>query len=107
VLLEIELRGAWQVLAQMPDALMIFISPPSLEELECRLRGRNTESDESIRARLARACEEMAEVQAEMGPGGRHRFDYVIVNDTVQRASDELARVIQESRDSDEQAYDR
>ena len=61
VILEIELKGAKKVLAQCPDALMIFIMPPSLQELERRLRGRKTESEAAIRSRLARAEEEMAE----------------------------------------------
>ena len=86
VLLEIELEGAWQVSDRCPDALMIFIRPPSFAELERRLRGRNTESDEAIAMRLEKAKEELAEVEAEMGPGGEGRFDYVIVNDSVMRA---------------------
>ena len=57
--------------------------------------------------RLAKAREELAEVEAEMGPGGRRRFDYVIVNDSVKRAGEELARAILRARDEDEQADDR
>jgi guanylate kinase len=102
VLLEIELEGAWQVLEHCPDALMIFIKPPSFAELENRLRGRNTESEEAIAARLQKANEELAEVEAEMGPGGGGRFDYVIVNDSVKRATNELARAILRARDDNE-----
>ena len=102
VLLEIELEGAWQVLEHCPDALMVFIKPPSFAELEKRLRGRNTESEEAITARLQKATEELAEVEAEMGPGGGGRFDYVIVNDSVTRATNELARAILQARDDNE-----
>jgi guanylate kinase len=104
VLLEIELEGAWQVYEHRADALMIFIMPPSLKELERRLRGRQTETEEAIRIRMAAAAREMAEVEADMGPDGRHRFDYAILNDSVERARDELARVILKARDEDEQA---
>jgi guanylate kinase len=104
VLLEIELEGAWQVLERCPNALMFFIMPPSLEELERRLRGRGTESEEAIATRLAKSREEVAVMQAEMAPGGSGRFDYVIVNDSVVRAGDELARAILEVREKDEQA---
>ncbi len=104
VLLEIELDGAWQVLRHCPDALMIFIKPPSSAELERRLRGRNTESEEAIAMRLEKGRQELAEVEAEMGLGGEGRFDYVIVNDSAMRAADELARAILRARDEDEQA---
>jgi guanylate kinase len=102
VLLEIELEGAWQVLEHCPEALMIFIMPPSMEELERRLRGRNTDPDEAIVARLARSREEIAAVEAEMAPGGRRRFDYVILNKNVTRAAQELAHAILLARERDE-----
>jgi guanylate kinase len=107
VLLEIELKGAWQVLQKRPDAVMIFIMPPSLEELEKRLRGRGTEMEQAIDLRLSRAREEVAEIEADRAPDGGHRFHYVIVNDSVQRASDELAQAILDAREVDEQANDR
>jgi len=103
VILEIELKGAEKVLAQRPDALMIFIMPPSLEELERRLRGRRTENEEAIRSRLTRAREEMAEVESKIARG-LPPFHYVIVNDSVKRASDELAGIIRRTREEDEQA---
>jgi guanylate kinase len=106
VILEIELKGAKKVLAQCPDALMVFIMPPSLEELERRLRGRKTESEEAIVNRLARAKEEIAEVEKKMGQTGL-RLHYVIVNDKVMGASEELATVIKRTRDEDEQADSR
>ncbi|MCL5734580.1 MAG: guanylate kinase [Actinobacteria bacterium] len=107
VLLEIELEGAWQVHERRPEALMIFIEPPSFEELERRLRGRGTDSGEACDERLAKGREEMAAVEAEMAPGGRRRFHYVIVNDSVKRAADELACIILQAREEYEQADDR
>jgi guanylate kinase len=106
VILEIELEGARQVLDQQPEALMIFIMPPSLEELERRLRGRKTENEQAIQDRLARAKEEMAAVQGKVWRG-RRQFDYVIVNDSVKRASEELAQIIERTREEDEQAHSR
>jgi guanylate kinase len=104
VILEIELEGARQVLDQRADAAMIFIMPPSLEELERRLRLRNTEREEALRKRLALAREEIAAVRGKVWKA-RRQFDYVIVNDSVKRASDELADVIGEIRRDDEQAH--
>ena len=106
VILEIELKGAKKVLAQCPEALMIFIMPPSLEELERRLRGRKTETEEAIQNRLARAKEEMVEVENKMRRS-RRKHHYGIVNDSVKRASAELAGIIEQIRDEDEQADDR
>jgi len=104
VILEIELKGAKRVLSLCPDALMIFIMPPSLEELERRLRGRKTESEEAIVSRLARAKEEMAEVEKIMVQDG-HPLYHVIVNGNVETASKELASIIERTRDDDEQAH--
>jgi guanylate kinase len=104
VILEIELKGAEQVLAQRPDAMMIYIMPPSLVELERRLRGRKTESEEAIRSRLARAEEEMATVQKKVEEG-LPALHYVIVNDSVRRAGDQLAAIIELTREQDEQAH--
>lgn len=106
VILEIELRGAQEVLSRCPEALMIFIMPPSLDELERRLRGRKTESEEAIQSRLARAEEEMAEVEKKMGQD-RPPLHYVIVNDRIKRASEELASLIKRIREEDEQADNR
>ena len=103
VLLEIELEGAKQVLAKCPAAVMVFIMPPSLAELERRLRGRGTESEESIRRRLASAQEEITAVSTGTWAGSRP-FDYVILNDNVSRAAEELAHIIERIREEDEQA---
>jgi guanylate kinase len=106
VILEIELKGAAKVLAQRSDALMIYIMPPSLQELERRLRGRGTETEAAIVSRLARAKEEMAEVEKNM-EGSRSRLHHAIVNDSVKRASEELAAIIKRVREEDEQAHSR
>jgi len=74
VLLEIELQGARQVKKVHPEAVLVFISPPSWEELEGRIRGRGSDSDERIRERLAIAQEEMA---------GAKEFDHVLINSEV------------------------
>lgn len=85
VLLEIDLAGARQVRAAMPEALLVFLAPPSWEELEARLRGRATETAEEQECRLATARTEL-EAQGE--------FDHVVVNDTVERAAVELAQLM-------------
>ncbi len=89
VLLELELVGARQVKQRMPDAVMIFIAPPSLYELERRLRGRGTDSEEKIQKRLARA---RAEIRA-LG-----EFDYVIVNDQLDEATATFAGILRAER---------
>jgi guanylate kinase len=85
VLLEIELAGARQVKARRPEAVMIFIVPPSMAELERRLRGRGTDDDAKIARRLARAREEIGAVR---------EFDYAIVNDDLARATDLFRAVL-------------
>jgi guanylate kinase len=80
-LLEIELYGARQVREALPDALLVFLKPPSWEELERRLVGRGTEPDEVIEARLAQGRVELA---------AESEFDRVVVNHDVGRAAAEL-----------------
>ncbi len=106
VVLEIELEGASQIVKQCPEALMIFVTPPSLDELEQRLRGRKTESETAVRRRMARAAEELRAVEQGDWAGSR-RFDYVIVNDSINRAADELVRIVERTREQDEQADSR
>ncbi|SDM62040.1 guanylate kinase [Actinomyces ruminicola] len=88
-LLEIDLAGARQVRAAMPDAQLVFIAPPSWEELVSRLLGRGTESDAERTRRLATARVEL---------DAADEFDRVIVNDSVARATDELEDVLGPSR---------
>ena len=85
VILEIEVQGAMQVHKKRPDAVMVFIAPPSFEELAARLRGRGTESEEKIQKRLETAREELTH---------QGEFDYVIVNDEVGRAVDEIRGIL-------------
>lgn len=84
-LLEIDLQGARQVRATMPDARFVFLAPPSWEELERRLVGRGTEGAEERERRLATARVELA---------AEPEFDHVVVNDDVQRATDEIMSVM-------------
>ena len=89
VLLEIDWQGAQQVRQLFPEAIGIFILPPSMEELTRRLTGRGTDSAEVISRRLAAA-------QAEMRHVGE--FDYVIINDQLAQALEELLAVVRASR---------
>ncbi|MFM8752234.1 MAG: guanylate kinase, partial [Actinomycetota bacterium] len=74
VLLEIEIEGARQVKEAMPEALMVFLKPPSMSELESRITGRGTDSPERIAARLALARAEMAAAD---------EFDHILINHRV------------------------
>ncbi len=85
VLLEIDLAGARQVRAAVPDALLVFLAPPSWEELVRRLNGRGTEAPELIEQRLAEARVEMA---------AEPEFDVTLVNTSVQDVCDELVALI-------------
>lgn len=89
VLLEIEVQGALQVKQRMPQAVLVFIAPPSFEELEARLRGRGTETEEVILRRLAIARQECDNMD---------QFHYVVVNDEVPDAADRLRAVILSQR---------
>lgn len=89
VVLEIELQGARQIREAMPEALQIFIAPPSPETLRERLTGRGTDSAEDIERRLTVAEEELA---------ARGEFTHVVVNDDVDRAVDELDEIVSTRR---------
>lgn len=89
VLLEIDWQGAQQVRKLFPAAMGIFILPPSLDELERRLSGRGTDSAETISRRTAAARDEMRHVG---------EFDYVIINDDLREACDDLLSVVRASR---------
>ena len=84
-LLEIDLEGARQVRAAMPEAQLVFLAPPSFEELARRLTGRGTESPERVRERLDRARMELA---------AEDEFDVVLVNDDVERAAAALVALL-------------
>jgi guanylate kinase len=85
VLLKIDLQGARQVRAAMPEAQLVFLAPPSVEELRRRLIGRGTDDEETIRRRLLHADEELA---------AEREFDATIVNDYVERAAEELVGLL-------------
>lgn len=89
VILEIEVQGAMQVHQKRPDAVMVFIAPPSFEELANRLRGRGTEDEAKVQKRLETAKGELAQ---------QDKFDYVVVNDTVERAVNELHEILNKRR---------
>jgi len=88
ILLEIEVQGAKQIMAIDPGAVTMFIIPPSIEELERRLRGRRTESEEKLAARLKRACQELEE---------KVHYRHIVVNDDVSRAAMEILAIIESS----------
>jgi guanylate kinase len=85
VFLEIEVQGALQVKEKFPEALMIFLLPPSIDELEARLRKRATEPEEKILLRLAKARDEMKYI---------NDFDFSVINDSAERAGKELREII-------------
>jgi guanylate kinase len=85
VILEIDTKGALQVKEKMPEAVLIFIAPPSIEELEKRLRGRHTEDEETIQKRLAQVKVELERSQ---------KYDYTVINDSVQHAVEEIERIV-------------
>ena len=88
VVLEIELQGARQVREAMPEAVQVFIAPPSRDALRARLVGRGTDTGEQIEARL-RTAERELEAQPE--------FAHVVVNDRLEQATDELGRIVSDA----------
>ena len=86
VILEIEIQGALNVKRQYPDAILIFVVPPTAAELKRRLVSRGTETEEVIASRLKRALEESEEMES---------YDYILVNDTVDQCVEELHHLIQ------------
>lgn len=86
VILEIDPQGAMQVKALMPEAVLVFILAPSMDELERRIRGRGAETDDQVRVRLETAVRELQLVGS---------YDFVVENDDVARATDELVRIIE------------
>ena len=85
VLLDIEVQGAAKVREKLPEAASVFIVPPSFEELANRLRGRGTDSEEKIRQRLDTARREAKEIKY---------YDYIVVNDTVEHAAQEVLAIL-------------
>ena len=85
VILEIEIQGALKIKEKFPDALLLFVVPPSAEELEERLKGRGTEPPDVIAKRLSRAAEEAE---------GIEKYDYIVMNDELERCTQELHGII-------------
>lgn len=85
MLFDIDVQGGMAIKKAFPDAVTIFLLPPSVEDLKARLSGRGTDSSDQIKLRLENAREEMK---------FKDKYDYCIVNDEVERASDELACLI-------------
>ena len=86
VILDIEPVGAFNVRAQCPEAVLIFIAPPSYEELERRLRSRGDTPEDQIQVRLERARWEMEQSQ---------KYDYIVINDQVEACADEILKIIE------------
>ncbi len=88
VVLEIEVQGARQVREAMPEAIAVFIAPPSLEALRARLVGRGTDSPEQMEERLRTAQRELA---------AQPEFSHVVVNDRLEQATEQLVEIVQEA----------
>lgn len=88
-LLVIDVHGAAQVRDARPDSVLIFLMPPSIEELKRRLMGRNTESEESIKVRLDNA---MHEIELSL------KYDYKVINSDIGQATEEIIKIITEDR---------
>ncbi|MCI8800314.1 guanylate kinase [Acetatifactor muris] len=89
VILEIEIQGALKVKKKYPECLLIFVTPPNVEELERRLVGRGTESREIIKKRMSRAVEESEGVEA---------YDYIVVNDRLEECVEEIHYLVNAAR---------
>ena len=87
VILEIEIQGALKVKEKFPDTLLLFVTPPSAKELEARLVGRGTETEDVIRDRLARAAEEAEYMD---------QYDYILVNDVLDDCVEQMHQLIQD-----------
>ncbi|HBA48297.1 MAG TPA: guanylate kinase [Lachnospiraceae bacterium] len=89
VILEIEMQGALKIREKFPESLLLFVTPPSVAELERRLTGRGTEDPEVIARRLARAAEESEGVEA---------YDYIVVNDRLEKCAEEIHMLVDAAR---------
>ena len=85
IILEIEVMGAMKIKEQYPDALLIFISAPSIDSLRDRLRGRGTEAEDVILKRLKKATEESADMD---------KYDYIVINDDLEECIQTVNSVI-------------
>lgn len=97
VILEIEVQGAVQVKERCPDAVLIFLTPESISDLEDRLRGRGTETDEVISMRLDRAREEVRLMD---------KYDYIVLNDLVRNATSRINGIVETEKYASERNRD-
>ena len=97
VLLEIEIQGALKVKEKLPDTLLLFVTPPTADELKRRLIGRGTETMEVIQSRLSRAFEEAK---------GMPEYDYILVNDQLEECVDRMHAIIQSQHDRADNCQD-
>ena len=88
IILEIETQGALQVKSKMPEAILIFIAPPNVEELEKRLRGRHTEDEQTIQKRLKQAKTELERSK---------KYDYIVINDNIEQAVKEIENIVKQN----------
>ncbi len=91
VVLEIEIQGALKVKKRFPDSVLIFVLPPSVEELYRRLKNRGTETEDVIRKRMSRAAEEASMIG---------RYDYIVINDGVEESVRKLHSLIEAAHSS-------
>ena len=89
VLCELDIQGALSIKRAKPDSVLIFIEPPSLDELFLRLRGRGTEDPETLTKRMRAAYEELKK---------KGTYDHIVINDDVRRAADEVVRILEADR---------
>ncbi|MDE6639832.1 MAG: guanylate kinase [Acetatifactor sp.] len=89
VILEIEIQGALKIKEKFPESLLMFVTPPNVQELKRRLEGRGTESPEVVAQRLARASEESEGIAA---------YDYIVVNDDLEICVEEIHRLVDAAR---------
>ena len=89
VILEIEIQGAMKIKEKIPEAVLVFVTPPTIEELRSRLTGRGTERADVIASRLRRAAEESE---------GMDNYDYILINDQVEDCVDQLHQIILSER---------
>ena len=90
VILDIEPNGAFQVKKAWPEAVLIFVAPPSAQELERRLRGRGDTGEEQIALRLARSHWELEQSK---------KYDHIVINDRVDTCADEILKIIAKAAD--------
>ncbi|MCQ2363507.1 MAG: guanylate kinase [Acidaminococcaceae bacterium] len=90
VLLEIDVQGALQIKEKIPEAVTVFFSPPNMDELEKRLRGRATEEDDVVIRRLMDAAWELSQ---------QNKYDYVLINDELNRGVDKYIEIIKKERE--------